>query len=141
MTTTEQKIANEHGAVPSDDAAISDVLSAWDRVFKSLQVRLRTNATLVASDFRLSIKAVVVVFICIFTLVGLGLVVWVTLLAGLTYGLTAIGFHWLWSFLLVLVLNISALIITKKILTSALNSVEMKTSAKLLFNADYDQSQ
>lgn len=138
MTTTKQNISNEQASASKADATITDVLSAWDKVFQGVKSRMRTNATLVASDFRLSIKAVVVTLISIFVLVGLGMVIWISLLVGMTYGLTSNGVHWLWSLVLVLMLNIAALVIAKAFLSSALSSVKMKASADLLFNSDSD---
>jgi hypothetical protein len=138
MTTTEKITPNEQALASKADATITDVLSVWDKVFQAVKARMRTNATLVASDFRLSIKAVVVTLISILVLVGLGMVIWISLLVGMTYGLTSYGVHWLWSLVLVLMLNIAALVIAKAFLTSALSSVKMKASADLLFNSDSD---
>jgi hypothetical protein len=140
MITAEQKTTNEQASASIADASVTDVLSAWDKVFQGVKARMRTNATLVASDFRLSIKAVVVTLISILVLVSLVMVLWVSLLAGMTYGLTSYGVHWLWSLVLVIALNIAALVMTKTILTFALSSVKMKASADLLFNSDSDQA-
>lgn len=134
MTTAQQKTTEEQGAASTREAAVSDVLIAWDRVFKGGKAQVRTNAALVASDLRLSLKAVVVTLISIVMLVGLGIVVWVSLLVGLTYGLTFYGLHWLWSFLLVLVLNVVALVVTKRILSSAIDSIKMTATVESLFN-------
>jgi len=59
----------------------------------------------------------------------------VTLLIGLTYGLTMLGVNWLWCLLIVLAVNFIALVVVRRIFTSALKSIEMKTSAELIFNA------
>jgi hypothetical protein len=139
MTSADPQKNEEQASASSGDANVSDVITAWNRVFQGFKAQVRTNATLFASDFRLSIKAVVVTLISILILVGLVLVVWVTLLAGLTYGLTSYGFHWLWSFLLVLVLNVIALKITKQILNSAIDSINMTASAELLLKTDCDR--
>jgi hypothetical protein len=135
MTATEQKIPDEQASASKADATITDVISAWDKAFQGVKARMRTNATVVAADFRLSIKAVVVTLSCILVLVSLGIVIWVSLLAGMTYGLITLGFHWLWGLLLVLLLNVVAGHVTKRILRSALNSVKMSESADLLFNS------
>lgn len=135
MTTTQQNIANEQASASNADASISDVISAWDKVFQAVKARMRTNASVVAAEFRLSIKAVVVTLICILVLVALGVVIWVSLLAGMAYGLMAFGFHWLWSLLLVLAINLVAWRVTQRILRNALNSVNMSASADLLFDS------
>lgn len=140
MTTTAQKPSNEQEAVSTDEAAISEVLLAWSRVFQGFKAHLRTNATVVTSDLRLSIKAVVVVLFSIIALVSLGIVIWVTLLTGMAYGLTSYGFHWLWSLLLILVLNTIALVVIKGIFVSAFNSIKMKATAALLFNSEQNKA-
>lgn len=138
MTTAKQKTIEEQGAASATDASVADVLTAWDGVFQGVKAQVRSHATLVASDLHLSIKAIVVTLISIFILVGLGLVLWVTLLMGLTYGLTSLGCHWLWSVLLVVALNVSALLMTRGILRSAMASVKMTASAESLFKTDCD---
>ncbi|MBU3004550.1 hypothetical protein [Paraglaciecola arctica] len=135
MTTTEQNIANEQASASNADASISDVISAWDKVFQGVKARMRTNASVVAADIRLSIKAVVVTLTCILVLVALAVVIWVSLLAGMSYGLMAFGFHWFWSLLLVLVINLVAWHVTQRILRNALKSVNMSASADLLFDS------
>lgn len=135
MTTTEQNIANEQVSASNADASISDVISAWDKVFQGVKARMRTNASVVAADIRLSIKAVVVTLTCILVLVALGVVIWVSFLAGMAYGLMAFGFHWFWSLLLVLVINLVAWHVTQRILRNALKSVNMSASADLLFDS------
>ncbi|MEP1445002.1 MAG: hypothetical protein ABJK37_02650 [Paraglaciecola sp.] len=135
MTTTQQNIANEQASASNADASVSDVISAWDKVFQGVKARMRTNASVVAADFRLSIKALVVTLICILLLVAFGVVIWVSLLAGIAYALMAFGLHWSWSLLFVLATNLVAWLVTQRMLRNALNSVKMTASADLLFDS------
>jgi len=134
QNTTEHSSTEEQAIVSPDDVAFSEVLSAWDKVFQGLKATLRSHSAVVTSDFRLSVKAIIVALICMMTLVCIGLVVWVTLLIGLTYGLTMLGVNWLWCLLIVLAVNFIALVVVRRIFTSALKSIGMKTSAELIFN-------
>ncbi|WP_339721115.1 hypothetical protein [uncultured Paraglaciecola sp.] len=135
MTSTTQQTPHERGASKANEATVSDVLLAWDKVFQGLKAYLRTNATVVAADFQLSIKAILVTLICLLVLIALGIVVWVSLMVGMTYGLTSFGYHWLWSLLLVLVINLGAWLFTKRILSSAISSIKMTATADLLFTS------
>ncbi|MBU2871844.1 hypothetical protein [Colwellia sp. E2M01] len=125
----------EQTVPPAHDTDPLAVLSAWEKTFYKVKTQLSCYATLIATDFQLSLKAIVLVAACIATAAFLGMVIWVILLIGLSYGLNSLGLDWLWCWLVVLGVNISALLIVKNILTNAMQSVEMKTSANVIFNA------
>lgn len=139
MDSVAQQPKSEQQTASSHEAAVSEVILAWSRVFQGLQAQLRTNVSVVASDLHLSLKAIVVTLFCILALVSIVLVVWVTLLAGMAYGLTTFGVHWLWSLTLVVIFNIAALIVIKGMLTTAFHAIKMKTTAALLFNSGQQQ--
>ncbi|TYK65731.1 hypothetical protein [Colwellia echini] len=130
-----QKQPEDQALPPTDDVNPQEVLSAWESAFNSIKTQLRSYATLIAADFRLSIKAIVLVVVCIAAMACLGLIIWLILLVGLTYGLNSLGLDWFWCLLIVLGLNIGALLVVKQILSSALKSIEMKSSAEVILNS------
>jgi hypothetical protein len=138
MTTSTQKRVNEQPDLAStDEASIPDVLLAWDNVFKGLKVKFKSHTKVVLSDFHLSVKAIIVMLISMMALVCIGIIVWVTLLVGLVYGLMTLGISWVWCMITVLGLNCIALMVVKRIYNSAITSIGMKTSADLIFSSDH----
>ena len=140
-TSAQSNTREEELNSPNDDISLSEVLSAWDNLFRGFKARFRSQTSVILTDLRLSFKAIVVTLFCIMALVCLGGIIWVTLLIGLTYGLMSLGLSWVWCILIVLGLNFTALIICKKIFVSAIQSIGMKTSADLIFNSDPDTEQ
>lgn len=139
-TTAQSNTREEELNSPNDDISLSEVISAWDSLFRGLKARFRSQTSVISTDLRLSVKAILVTLFCIMALVCLGGIIWVTLLIGLTYGLLSLGLSWVWCILIVLGLNFTALLIGKHIFVSAIKSIGMKASADLIFSSNTEQS-
>ena len=136
-SSTQKKVSEQPELASTEEASISDVLSAWDKVVKGFKVKFKSHTKVVLSDFHLSVKAIIVMFISMMALVCLGIILWVTLLVGLVYGLMALEISWVWCMITVLGLNGIALVVVKRIFTSAIKSIGMKTSADLIFSSSH----
>ncbi|WP_158972471.1 hypothetical protein [Paraglaciecola sp. L3A3] len=133
MNTSAHQSRNEQ-ASENTDASFSDVLTAWEKVYQSIRLKMRINADLIAADFRLTIRALVVSLICILSLVGLALLTWCTALVALCLGLTQLGIHWGWCVLVVLLCNGLGIVFIKNVLSKALAAIEMKASCASLLD-------
>lgn len=130
------KTSKEQSTSVPDDASVAGFLSSWDGVISDIKTSLSAHSALIASDFRLSLKAILVTLICGLLLVSLITVVWVSLLVGMVYGLMLLGVEWFWCLLLTVVINILVLVMIKRLLSAALKSVGMKATSEIVFNSN-----
>lgn len=136
--SSETQNATEQQASAQADASFGVLVSSWQALFESIKLKVHSHTDLAAADFRLSVRAVVVAAICILIIVGIALVVWATLMITMTYALITYGFHWLVCASLVVLCNLVAMILVKRVLSAAISAISMKATAEALLSSDTD---
>lgn len=133
---TEAQNTSEQQASANADASFQMLLSSWKAVFESIKLKVHSHSDLVAADFQLSVKAIVLAAICILVFVGLALVLWATLLITMTFGLISVGIHWAICATVVVLLNLFALFMIKRLLSDAIQSISMQATAEALLASE-----
>lgn len=136
--SSETQNTTEQQASAQADASFGVLVSSWQAVFESIKLKVHSHTDLVAADFRLSVRAVVIAAICILIIVGIALLLWATLMIAMTYALFTYGLHWLICASLVVVCNIVAMVLVKRVLSSAISAISMKATAEALLTSDTD---
>lgn len=135
---SETQNTTEQQASAQADASFGVLVSSWQAVFESIKLKVHSHTDLAAADFRLSVRAVVIAAICILIIVGIALLLWATLMIAMTYALFTYGLHWLICASLVVVCNIVAMVLVKRVLSSAISAISMKATAEALLTSDTD---
>lgn len=134
--STEAQDTTEQQASANADASFRTLVSSWKAVFHSFKLKFHSHSDLVAADFKLSVKALALSVLCIMLFVGLALVLWSTLMITLTYALVTLGWHWALCATVVILLNLLAMLIVKRLLSSAISAISMQATAEALLSSD-----
>ncbi|MFT2090063.1 hypothetical protein [Paraglaciecola sp. 2405UD69-4] len=134
MTAQGSEAASARVKEQHSDAAPQDILSSWEKVFKGYLVKARLAKDLVAADLSLSVEAVIVSALCLMTLVGIGLLVWITVLLAIGYGLVALGAHWVFIPVTIIACNGVLLVCVYSIFSKAKSSINLNATLRVLFD-------
>ncbi|WP_133468686.1 hypothetical protein [Paraglaciecola marina] len=119
-----------------NDAAPLSILAAWEKVFRAYLVKARLAKDVIKADLTLSLQALIASAICLMTLVGIGLLIWITLLLTLGYGLYTLGAHWLFIPITFVVVNVALLCCTYGIFKRVKRSININASVDMFSDND-----
>jgi hypothetical protein len=140
MTNSDKEPGQDSASLPTGDPALSDILSAWQQVYKACSVHLRKSSDLVLADLSLSLKGILLTLVCVLLMVGLTLIFWSILLVSIFYSLHLFGLHWLFNLMVILLANIAAFSLVKAQYSNATNAISMKASTKKLFGVEQSKA-
>ncbi|MEP1553692.1 MAG: hypothetical protein ABJJ44_19085 [Paraglaciecola sp.] len=136
MTAKTTRTRSSASREQQNDAAPLSILAAWEKVFRAYLVKARLAKDVVKADLTLSLQALIASAICLMTLVGIGLLIWITLLLTLGYGLYSLGAHWLFIPLTFVVVNVALLYCTYGIFKRVKQSININASVDMFSDND-----
>lgn len=136
MTSASTRNRENSSEEQQSDAAPLSVLAAWEKVFRAYLLKARLAKDVIKADLTLSLQAIIASAICLMTLVGIGLLIWITLLLTLGYGLYTLGAHWLFIPITFVAINVALLFLTYGIFKRVKQSININASVEMFSDND-----
>ncbi|GAB2697116.1 hypothetical protein Q4574_05485 [Aliiglaciecola sp. 3_MG-2023] len=127
-------------ATDNDVADFAELQASWARVWESQKAQVGKAKTLAVQELKLSVKGLVLSFVCILLLVGISLITWTGLLFTLGYSAYSYGVHWMVVAVFLITLNLLLFWVIHRVFKNAVCSIGLSTTLNTLFGKPTENS-